>query len=122
MLTRGLMIFHTSIAAMTNTPELVLSEPEASGLSESGLTLLELYDIKPNPKVEAAILFAGQIGLVYGTRILAIRARSANAKKGTRKGNATVFDGDGAPVGSTSYTSEEWPVNSEGNGNLGSIN
>lgn len=103
MLTKGLMIFHTTLAAMTKTPELVLSQEEASGLSESGLTLLELYDIKPDPKIEAMIMFAGQIGLVYGTRIIAIRARTAQEKKAAREGSAEMFDANGTPIGTTDF-------------------
>lgn len=120
MLTRGLMIFHTSIAALTKTPELVLDEAEASGLSESGLTLLSLYDIKPDPRVEAAILFAGQVGLVYGTRIVAIRARKSQEKAERRKGTAGMYDAAGNPIGTTEYRNE-WPVGeqpNDGNGNI----
>lgn len=119
MLTRGLMIFHTSLAAMTSTPELVLDEAEAKGLSESGLTLLSLYDIKPDPKVEAAILFAGQVGLVYGTRFVAVRNRKSQEKAERGKGVAGVYDSNGAAMGTTEYTTQpngqEWPLGSQPN-------
>lgn len=104
------MIFHSSLAAITRTPELELDESEAKGLSESGLTLLSLYDIRPDPKVEAAIMFAGQVGLIYGTRVVAIRARKAQAKKAASEGSAEVFTANGAPAGTTEYT--EWPIGS----------
>jgi hypothetical protein len=109
MLTKGLMIFHMSLASITKTPELVLEETEAKGLSESGLTLLALYDIKPDPKIEAAILFAGQIGLVYGTRIVAIRARKAQEQEAIKEGKATVTNADGTFAGTTDYH-PEWPI------------
>lgn len=122
MLTRGLMIFHTSLAAMTQTPELILSEGEASGLSETGLTLLQLYDIKPDPKVEAAILFAGQIGLVYGSRIIAIRARKSNEKTKRRRGDPSRLNAD-ETIEPSAFATQEWPMPPEtGNGNIGSIN
>lgn len=115
MLTKGLVVFHATLAAMTKTPELVLAEEEAKGLSESGLTLLSMYDIKPDPKVEAAILFAGQIGLIYGTRIVAIKARKAHEREAERKGGtAVVYDANGFATGTTPFHetgSEETPLN-----------
>jgi hypothetical protein len=101
------------MAAMTQTPELVLESGEAQGLAESGLTLAAMYDITPDPKLQAAILFAGQIGMIYGTRIVAIRARKAQEKAETRKGTAGMYDRDGAPIGTTSFTSSEWPIEPE---------
>jgi hypothetical protein len=96
---------------MTNTPELVLDADEANGLATSGLTLAAMYDITPDPKLQAAILFAGQVGMIYGTRIVAIRARKSQEKEERRKGTAGVYDGNGAPMGTTTYsTGEEWPV------------
>lgn len=109
MLTRGLMVFHISLASITKTPELILEEAEATGLSESALTLMSLYDIRPDPKVEAAIMFAGQMGLVYGTRFVAIRARLAKEKaERASKGSATVIAPDGSPAGET--TAFSWPI------------
>lgn len=110
MLTRGLMVFHMSLAAILKTPELQLDEQEAKGLSESGLTLLSLYDIRPDPKVEAAIMFAGQVGLVYGTRVVAIRARIAQQRKETNEKRAGVYTADGEPAGTTEYHADEWPI------------
>lgn len=103
MLTKGLMIFHTSLAAMTKTPELMLDESEAKGLSESGLTLLSLYDVRPDPKVEAAIIFASQIGLVYGTRFVAIKARKAQEAKAEKEKKAAVYNAEGEFQGTTEY-------------------
>jgi hypothetical protein len=54
-LAQGLLLFHASMAAMTKTPELILDGEEAQGLAESGLTLAAMYDITPDPKLQAAI-------------------------------------------------------------------
>lgn len=110
MLTRGLMVFHAMIAATTKTPELILDESEAKSLSESSLSMLALYDIKPDPKVEAAIIFAGHVGWIYGTRFVAIRARKSQAKEERRKGKAGVYDANGAAMGTTDYVREEYPI------------
>lgn len=104
------------MAAMTNTPELTLEEGEAQGLAESGLTLAAMYDITPDPKLQAAILFAGQIGMIYGTRFVAIRARKRQEKEEGRKGTAGMYDNEGNPIGTTSFTSEQWPIEPQANG------
>lgn len=96
------MLFHASLAVMTQTPELALDETEADGLSKSTLNLLALYDIRPDPKVEAAIMLAGQIGLVYGTRIVAIRARKAQEVR-EKPGTAGVYTAEGFAAGTTDY-------------------
>jgi len=99
---------------MTKTPELELDAEEANGLATSGLTLAAMYDITPDPKLQAAILFAGQVGMIYGTRIVAIRARKSQEKKEKEPGTAGVWTSDGSPAGTTTYTAEtaqsEWPV------------
>jgi hypothetical protein len=110
-LAQGLLLFHASMAAMTKTPELELDSEEATGLAESGLTLAAMYDITPDPKLQAAILFAGQVGMIYGSRVVAIRARKAQEKEEKRKGTAGVYTKEGEPAGTTTYTSEtEWPL------------
>lgn len=110
-LAQGLLLFHASMAAMTQTPEMVLDSEEAHGLAESGLTLAAMYDITPDPKLQAAILFAGQVGMIYGTRIVAIRARKSQEREEKRSGKAGVYDGDGKPAGTTEYTrTDEWPI------------
>lgn len=109
-LAQGLLLFHTSMAAMTGVKELVLEDAEAQGLAESGLTLAAMYDIQPDPKLQAAILFAGQVGMIYGTRLVAYRARKSQEKEERRKGTAGMYDGEGNPIGTTSYSAEEWPV------------
>jgi hypothetical protein len=113
-LASGLVIFHASMAAMTKTPELELDGEEAQGLAESGLTLAAMYDITPDPKLQAAILFAGQVGMIYGTRIVAIRARKRQEEKETKPHTAGLYDANGNPIGTTTYSAEqgatEWPL------------
>ena len=104
------------MAAMTKTPELVLDGEEAQGLAESGLTLAAMYDITPDPKLQAAILFAGQVGMIYGTRIVAIRARKSQEKKERQPGTAGMYDADGNPIGTTTFAAEQWPIEPEAGG------
>lgn len=95
---------------MTKTPEMEMEYEEAYGVTNSGLTLAAMYDITPDPKLQAALIFAGQLGMVYGTRVVAIRSRKAQQKAETRKGTAGMYDSEGNPIGTTSYASQEWPV------------
>lgn len=96
---------------MTKTPELELEQEEANALATSGLTLAAMYDITPDPKLQAMILFASQLGMVYGTRFVAIKARKAQEKKEKQPGTAGVYGPDGQPQGTTEYrTEQEWPV------------
>jgi hypothetical protein len=111
-LTQGLMLFHTSIAAMTATPEMVLEEDEAKAVSESALTLAAMYDITPDPKLQAMMNFAIIMGTTYGTRIIAIRARKSQERKEKKPGTAGVYSAEGEPMGTTEYKTEntEWPL------------
>jgi hypothetical protein len=113
-LTQGLLLFHSSIAAMTQTPEMELEEEEAKAVAESGLTLAAMYDITPDPKLQAMLNFAIIMGMTYGTRIIAIRARKSQEKEERKPGTAGMYDADGNPIGTTTFTAEpgaqEWPL------------
>ena len=111
-LTQGLMLFHTSLAAMTGTPELILEEAEAKAVSESTLTLAAMYDLTPDPKLQAMLNLAIILGTTYGTRYIAIRARKAQEKEEKKQGVAGVYGPDGEPQGTTEWRTEnaEWPI------------
>lgn len=104
MLAVGLVMMHDIISAATKTPELVLSEGEAVNLSKSGLAFLAEFDVAPNPKVMAGIIFAGNVASVYGTRFAAIKVRKAQEKKEKEPGVAGVYNADGNPMGTTDYS------------------
>jgi hypothetical protein len=72
-----------------------------------------MYDITPDPKLQALISFATQCGMIYGTRIIAIRARKSQEKEEKRKGTAGMYDAEGNPIGTTTFTTDEWPINAE---------
>jgi hypothetical protein len=105
------MLFHTALAASTATPELLLEEEEAKAVAESTLTLAAMYDLTPDPKLQAMMNLAIILGTTYGTRYVAIRARKAQEKEEARKGNAGMYDADGNPIGTTTYV--EQPINEQ---------
>jgi hypothetical protein len=76
-----------------------------------------LYDIKPDPKTEAWINFAAVMGLTYGTRIVAIRARKNQEAKEEKPGTAGMYDANGNAMGTTHYHTEgvEWPIGATAN-------
>jgi hypothetical protein len=51
--------------------------------------------------------------MIYGTRVVAIRARKNQEKEETRTGRAGVYSANGSPAGTTEYSTEpvgEWPI------------
>lgn len=98
---------------MTQTPELILEEEEAKAVAESTLTLAAMYDITPDPKLQAMLNLAIILGTTYGTRYIAIRARKAQEKEEKKPGVAGVYGPDGEAQGTTEWRTEgaEWPVN-----------
>jgi hypothetical protein len=105
ILAAGMVMFHGALANATKTPELVLSEEEATNLSKTGLDFLSHFDVAPDPKVISGVVFASQIMAVYGSRYAAIRIRKAQEKKEKDAGVAGVYSPDGVPMGTTEYNS-----------------
>jgi hypothetical protein len=103
-----MVMFHSAIAAGMDTPELVLSPQEAESLSSSGLTFLAQFDVKPNPKVTAGIIFASNVAAIYGTRFAAIRIRKAQEAKERQPNTAGVWGANGEAQGTTAYAEGEF--------------
>lgn len=74
-LTRALAIVHLGIATATKTPELILEENEAETLAAATANVLEEFDIKPNPKVEAIFGLVVAAGSIYGPKVYFIQQR-----------------------------------------------
>ncbi len=97
-------MLHSAMATGLETPELALSPQEAESLASSGLTFLAQFDVKPNPKVTAGIVFASNVAAIYGTRIAAIRIRKAQEAKERQAGTAGVWGPNGEAQGTTTFT------------------
>lgn len=74
-LTRALLIVHLGIASATKTPEMALDEEEGKLLAEATANVLAEFDIRPDPKLQAVIGLITAAGVVYGPRVVMIRAR-----------------------------------------------
>lgn len=76
-----LVKIHTGLAVVTKSPEMLIDKSEATDVVNSGTELLEFYDLNPDPKTVAWLNFLGTMGMVYGTRVMAISNRPKEAKK-----------------------------------------
>ena len=74
-LTRMLAIIHLGISSVTKTPELKLDDQEAEALAKSTAAVLEEFDIRPDPKIEAIIGLITTAGMIYGPRVYMISER-----------------------------------------------
>lgn len=74
-LTRALMLVHTGIASATKMPELQLENGEAEILARASARVMEEFDIRPDPKIEAVIGLVIAAGTVYTPKVYFIRQR-----------------------------------------------
>jgi hypothetical protein len=74
------MMLHLGIAGATKTPEMALDEDESKLLANATVNLLSEFDIRPDPKVEAAFGLIIAAGSVYGPRFYLINKRRAEEK------------------------------------------
>ena len=74
-LTRMLAIVHMGLASATRTPELKIEDEEAEALAKSTAVVLEEFDIRPDPKIEAVIGLVTTAGMIYGPRVYLIAER-----------------------------------------------
>lgn len=74
-LSRVLLVLHLGLAGATKTPELALEPQEAEALAQATAKVLEEFDVRPNPKVEAIISLGVVAGSIYGPRMYLIADR-----------------------------------------------
>lgn len=69
------------LAGLAKSPELVLAEDEAKALGGALATVSAYYvDVKVSAQAAAWVNLAMILGAVYGTRIVAIRQRTASER------------------------------------------
>jgi len=76
-----LVIVHTGLASAVKTPELVIDEQEGGMLAGPLVDVLDQFDIKPDPKIEACIALVTACCAVYGPRIYTISNRTKREAK-----------------------------------------
>lgn len=84
-------------AAALKTPEFAIEESEAKKIAEASAKVAAHYNVVANPKTVDWCNLAMTLGMVYGTRFMALRARAkAQAKQKPQRsqsGNVTPFPG-----------------------------
>lgn len=80
-LQRMLAIVHVGLAAATKSPELELDTEDARALTLATSNVLEQFDIKPDPKVEAVVGLVITAGSIYGPKLYLIRERRMDEAK-----------------------------------------
>lgn len=87
-LTRLLAIVHLGLAAATKAPELELDDSDAKALAAATANVLEQFEIKPDPKIEAIIGLIIVSGSIYGPKLYMMRERmrATSAKNITPQG------------------------------------
>ena len=79
-LTRVLAILHIGIATATKTPEMALEDKEAELLATATANVLNEFDIRPDPKIEAIIGLIMAAGSIYGPRVYLIAERKKHER------------------------------------------
>jgi len=87
-----LVTIHMFAAQALSCPELQMAEEESRHLARAIQNVNEQYNTVLNPKVMAWVQLALVGGSIYGTRIVAIRARQLAEAGGSRPAGAAIVD------------------------------
>lgn len=88
-----LFSLHAMVSAAIKVPELALDEKEAKQIAEAGAKVATHYNVIASPKTVDWVNFCMVLGMVYGTRLIAVRARlrtEATKKPPARKPSSEV--------------------------------
>lgn len=85
---------HAMLAGITRTPELALDQGEAKTIAEATSKVAELYDVTADPKTIAWSNLIMTLGMVYGTRIVAINMRRKDERKKRAQSNVAPIRPD----------------------------
>ena len=72
---------HAILASLTKTPELMMDHTEAAELSKAIGSVARHYDVTASAKTVDIANLVMVAGMIYGSRIIAIRARKGKEKK-----------------------------------------
>lgn len=68
------------LAGLTKTPELALDKSESDAIADATAKVAVHYDVTASPKIVAWCNLTMCLGMVYGTRFIAISARKKNER------------------------------------------
>lgn len=119
-----LMTVHGVAAGVSSIKELELSKPEADGLADALIRIEREYPTTVDPRVLAWVNLAIVGGMIYGTRIVAVRERLKSERAAKRRPDAPpppaiinpatqAKPADGAPDKPVGWPAEmPWPPGS----------
>ena len=80
------------LAGIAKTPELALDKAESDAIADASVKVAAMYDLTADPKIVAWSNLAMTLGMVYGSRFIAINARKKTAKE-TRREKVVPING-----------------------------
>lgn len=78
--TRALAIVHLGISKATQIPEIELDDEDAHNLGEATVNVLNEFDIRPDPKIEAIFGLIVAAGSIYAPKYILYRKRIEDEK------------------------------------------
>lgn len=94
-LTNMLLVVHMGLSGALKAPEMVLEDDEGKSLAVAISNVLNEFDIRPDPKIEALVGLGIIAAGIYGPRMYLIQERNKRAKK--EKTSPTIVTFPGAP-------------------------
>lgn len=89
-----LLSCHAMLAGIAKTPELAIDKQESDALADASAKVAELYDVSADPKTVAWCNLAMTVGMIYGTRFVAISARR-KLERSKRREKVVPINGSG---------------------------
>lgn len=82
---------HATLAMLTQTPELAISDDEGAGFMKAAQNVMQHYSVTSTQKSIDWITFMGATLGMYAPRIVAIRMRHAEERKMRQAAGVTTF-------------------------------
>lgn len=105
---------HATMALMTKTPELAITDQEGRDFTRAAQNVMRHYSVTTTQKTLDWVAFLGVTAGMYGTRAFAISSRRAQEREAARgeRGKVLKFPDRGRPAETTA--TDQPDVNSTG--------
>lgn len=97
---------HAMLAMAAHTPELEITEAEASQFMKAGQNVLRHYSVQATQKTIDWLAFVGVTVTIYGTRIAAVGFRKREERQ-PKNDNVVQFNNPNSPVDLSDYRPAE---------------
>lgn len=93
---------HIGIATISKCPEMALEENEAKAIAGATARVLEVFEIRPDPRIEAIVGFGATIGPIYASRYFMIRNRVKKEREDRANFSPDISNVNVFPMGNVS--------------------